>query len=485
MTRLIRAAAVSLALLGPGGAPVAAAVETRLALVIGNSAYSEAPLANPVNDARLMSQTLRELGFEVIERLDLDQKAMKIAIFEFGDRLEEAGKDAVGLFYYAGHGVQVDGDNYLIPLNATIEKERHVAVEAVSAAWVLGQMEFVGNRMNFVILDACRNNPLTRGFRSPTAGLARMDAPRGTLLAYSTSPGAVSLDGKGANSPYTEALARELKTPGIPVEQAFKRVRIAVMAQTNDKQVPWESSSLTGEFQFAPGDAREPSPQPVVAAAATDARPADGGAAERLFWETIQDSDDPAMFEEYLRTFPGGTFAGLARIKLDRLRRESEGEEVAVAGLRAVDAAPGWDEDGGVRDEPAPPPKHAAGALIDDIGALFDNGDLDGARAVAETFLETYPRHPRAPEVFLWLGEMYFVEEDFAHAAEVFADAYREFPHSDNAPEVLVQLSISLAHIGEERRACATLRKLRARVRTLPAEMKRDVRTLRRDLRCR
>ena len=136
------------------------AAEPRVALVIGNSAYAVAPLTNPANDARLMAATLRNLGFEVMERIDADQKTMKYAIIEFGERLDQAGSDAVGLFFYAGHGLQVKGENFLVPLNAQIDNDSHVAIEAVSAFWVLGEMEFAGNRMNFVILDACRNNPL-------------------------------------------------------------------------------------------------------------------------------------------------------------------------------------------------------------------------------------------------------------------------------------------------------------------------------------
>ena len=180
----------------------ASAAQPRIALVIGNSAYRDIPLANPANDARLMADVLGDLGFDVTLALDADQKAMKYAIVAFGERLAAAGKDAVGLFFYAGHGLQVNGQNYLVPLAAEIDKESHVAIEAVSAGWVLGEMEFAGNRMNFVILDACRNNPLSRSFRSATRGLARMDAPRGSIVAYSTAPGQVARDGEGFNSPY-------------------------------------------------------------------------------------------------------------------------------------------------------------------------------------------------------------------------------------------------------------------------------------------
>ena len=216
------------------------AAEPRVALVIGNSAYAVAPLANPANDARLMAATLRNLGFEVMERIDADQKTMKYAIIEFGERLDQAGSDAVGLFFYAGHGLQVKGENFLVPLNAQIDKESHVAIEAVSAFWVLGEMEFASNRVNFVILDACRNNPLARSFRSGTRGLARMDAPRGSLIAYSTGPGDVAADGAGANSPYTLALSQAMQTPGIPAEKMFKLARDRVLEETGGVQTPWE-----------------------------------------------------------------------------------------------------------------------------------------------------------------------------------------------------------------------------------------------------
>ena len=296
--------------------------EPRIALVIGNSAYKDAPLANPVNDARLMAETLRGLGFEVIERTDANLREMRLAIFELGDRLEAAGKEAVGLFYYAGHGVQVDGQNYLIPLNAEIEKERHVAIEAVGASRVLSQMEFAGNRVNFVILDACRNNPLTRGFRSQLRGLAKMNAPTGSLVAYSTGPGDVADDGDGANSPYTLALSQAMKTPGVAAEKMFKLVRNSVREATKEKQTPWEESSMTGgDFYFNPASVAA---APTVAQPAAQLAPApvvDSGASERLFWESIKDSDDPAMFEAYLQQFPNGEFTSLARLKRNKLEK--------------------------------------------------------------------------------------------------------------------------------------------------------------------
>ncbi len=240
---------------------LAQGAETRVALVIGNSAYPSGPLPNPANDARLMKEALRQLGFDVIERRDADQVGMKRAIQEFGSRLEQAGAEAVGLFYYAGHGVQLNGRNYLIPTTASIEREADVEIEAVSADWVIEQMRYARNRLNIMILDACRNNPFTRGMRSADRGLASMDAPAGILIAYSTAPGSVAQDGSGRNSPYTTALTQAMLERHEPVEQVFKHVRVGVIGVTAGKQVPWEASSLTGDFCFL-GESCTPVPPP-------------------------------------------------------------------------------------------------------------------------------------------------------------------------------------------------------------------------------
>jgi formylglycine-generating enzyme required for sulfatase activity len=248
-----------------------AAAETRLALVIGNGNYGGGigPLANAPNDAALMSKALQSAGFVVTTVIDADQRAMKRAFADFGQSLAAAGADTVGLFYYAGHGVQVDGKNFLIPAGAVIQSQADVEMEAVDANWVLKQMEFAGNRMNIIILDACRNNPLPPGTRSLENGLARMDAPTGSFIAYSTAPGAVALDGAGSNSPYSQALAAAIESQQLPLELLFRQVRVAVMNETGSKQVPWDSSSLTGEFYF-----KAPSGGSSVAAASPPAAPA-------------------------------------------------------------------------------------------------------------------------------------------------------------------------------------------------------------------
>jgi uncharacterized protein YgiM (DUF1202 family) len=228
----------------------------RVALVIGNSAYQHTTkLSNPQNDAHLMARTLRGLGFDVLARTNLTQTGMKIAITEFGERLEQAGKDAIGLFYYAGHGIQANGNNYLIPVDAKIGNKSHLDIYGVNANWVLAQMEEAKNPLNLMVLDACRNNPFgkswTRGIKQ---GLARMDAPRGTMIAYATRPGTVAADGTGANSPYTKALSKTMAKPGLTLSDVFIETRNMVMASTGGKQVPWEEGGLTSRFYFKPWD---------------------------------------------------------------------------------------------------------------------------------------------------------------------------------------------------------------------------------------
>jgi hypothetical protein len=226
-----------------------AASPQRIALVIGNSRYAAvAPLTNPRNDAELMARTLRSLGFQVTELIDADQNTMKQAMLNFGRALRD-GVDA-GLFYYAGHGVQANGINYLIPVDAVIKDQGELDLQAVDVNAFLRVMEGSASRVNIVILDACRNNPFATGFRSASRGLAPVDAPRGTYIAYSTSPANVAEDGTTGNSPYTLALAAAMQVPDQKLEDTFKQTRRTVLSETHDRQVPWETSSITGDFYF-------------------------------------------------------------------------------------------------------------------------------------------------------------------------------------------------------------------------------------------
>lgn len=225
----------------------------RIALVIGNSNYLHiSPLANPQNDAKSMAITLGEAGFLVTSLIDAGQNQMKRALLDFGRSLREEGVEA-GLFYYAGHGVQVRGENYLVPVNAQIASEDEIDLEAININDFLQVMNSSNANINIVVLDACRNNPFAGSSRSAVRGLASVDAPKGTLIAYATAPGDVALDGDSDNSPYTAALTRAISNGvGKTIESVFKAARREVLAVTGDKQVPWETSSITGDFYFHP-----------------------------------------------------------------------------------------------------------------------------------------------------------------------------------------------------------------------------------------
>jgi len=284
----------------------------RLALVIGNGAYRDAPLRNPVNDARALSAKLTALGFEVMKGENLGQRDMNRLVAQFGERL--AGND-VGMFFFAGHGIQIRGKNYLVPVDAQISSENSVRAEAVDVDAVLDQLS--SSPLNVVILDACRNNPFERRFRSLSVGLAQMDAPKGTLIAYATAPGKVARDGDGANSIYTSALLKLLDEPGVPLETVFKRVRAEVSQLTADNQIPWEASSLTGDFYFAAPPAQT---SPPAGDAAAGTRASTDAEAELLFWQSVKDSQDAADYEAYLRQFPDGRFVEIARNRLNRMK---------------------------------------------------------------------------------------------------------------------------------------------------------------------
>jgi hypothetical protein len=244
-------------------APVAAA-EQRVALVIGNGQYRDSPLLNPVNDARAVAEALGRAGFRVVQKENAGRAEMQLALRDFGDALKGGG---VGLFYFAGHGVQVKGRNYLVPVDASIEREDEVAYNSVDANQVLDKMEAAGNRLNIVILDACRNNPFARSFRSASAGLAQMEAPVGTFVAFATAPGSVASDGQGKNGLYTQHLLRAMLRPGVKIEDVFKDVRAGVRRDSQGRQVPWENTSLEGDFVFVP---RPPAPPAAALASAPE-----------------------------------------------------------------------------------------------------------------------------------------------------------------------------------------------------------------------
>jgi hypothetical protein len=230
--------------------PAVAVSEKRLALVIGNSTYpATSRLANPANDAQDMAAALKELGFEVMLYTDLDKKKLRKAVDDFGFRLKDY---QVGLFFYAGHGVAVGDRNYLVPVDAKPETAGDIEFDCEPADRVLAKMDDARTRTNIIVLDACRNNPFERSLvrGGNDGGLTSMNAPNGSYIAYATAPSKTAADGTGRNGLYTSALLKHLKEPNIPIEDVFKRVRRDVMQQTNNRQQPWDSSSLTSDFFF-------------------------------------------------------------------------------------------------------------------------------------------------------------------------------------------------------------------------------------------
>lgn len=265
--RRLRCQFTAVAVLFFAGVTLGHAAENRTALIIGNADYTESPLKNPGNDARDMAEALQQIGFDVTLSVDVNRREMGKSIREFGKKLRNRG--GVGLFYYAGHGMQIDSRNYMIPVDSPMEEEDEVPYESVEVGSVLAKMESAGNALNVIILDACRNNPFPSQFRSSSRGLARVEAPIGSLIVYSTAPGSVADDGDGRNGIFTGHLLDQLRTPGLSLSETVRRTRAAVVKSTNRAQVPWESSSLLTDIEFtkplaASGDKPEkPAPKPA------------------------------------------------------------------------------------------------------------------------------------------------------------------------------------------------------------------------------
>ena len=309
---LQRLSALSAASLLPwGGAAFAATPSTlnalpRTALVIGNSRYKGAPLKNPANDAGAIAENLKKLGFNVVSQLDGGKTAMENAIRAYGEQL--ARSKGVGLFYFAGHGLQLSWRNFLVPVDANLDRVEDVPRQTVDLAGLLGGIGKAGNPMNIVILDACRDNPFGGELKSGK-GLSQMDAPIGTLLAYATAPGNVASDGAGANGLYTENLLRAIGTPEARIEDALKRVRLNVRLASRGTQVPWETTSLEGDVFIFKDAAKKLSEEELEKELEADI-------AE---WGRIKSSKNVEDWVGYLRMFPNGRFAEIAQTRLARL----------------------------------------------------------------------------------------------------------------------------------------------------------------------
>lgn len=353
--------ALSLLFFVLAGLAPAAWAEERIALIIGNSQYaSVSALDNAVNDAELMGDALEAVGFDVTLVANSTQVELKRAIAQFGRQLRASGPDTVGLFYYAGHGVQSFGSNYLLPVDASLSDAADLDLVAFEASSVLRQMASARNRTNIVILDACRNNPFEDIPDLNDNGLAEMKAPTGTYLAYATAPGAVAFDGVGQNSPFTAALAEAIQTEDAPIEAVFKQVRVAVLDETSGAQTPWDTSSLTQDFVFRPG--RQLTAEEV---------------AEQQLWNSVSQSSDPVQIMLFLRSYPDGMFAAEARAALT----EALQDELSSGTAPVVEAAPA--PEAPVSVTPAPPP--------DLEMQLMETARASGLKSDYEAYLEAFP----------------------------------------------------------------------------------------------
>ncbi|MBU0498707.1 MAG: caspase family protein [Gammaproteobacteria bacterium] len=294
-----------------------ASPQPRIALVVGNAAYKDAPLRNPVNDANDFGARLRRLGFDVSLLLDADRRKLKEGIRDFSRKLN---KDTVGLFYFAGHGIEVSGNNYLIPVNADIQGEADVEYEAINAGRLLSELKQANNGLNLVVLDACRNNPYARSFRSASRGLARMDAPAGTLILYATQPGDVAQDGQGRNGLFTEKLLKSLDTPGLKAEEVFKQTALDVNSASAGKQIPWQEGVILGHFYFNPasgqGGSTTVSPPPVQESAPPQYNVDVERLTELEVWNWAKEKDTTESYRQYLNQYPSGQFATMARLNI-------------------------------------------------------------------------------------------------------------------------------------------------------------------------
>lgn len=299
--------------------------EKRVALVIGNAAYRQGPLANPVNDARAMATQLRQLGFETIVKENLKQREIGSVYREFRNKISPGG---VALVFYAGHGMQIRGQNFFPAVDSDISSEEDVPLHSVNLGTLLENMEEAKAGVSIVLLDACRDNPYTRRFRSATRGLAKVQAASGTLIHYATKPGSVAADGEGKNGTYTEALLAQMREPGVPVEMMLKTVANKVVEVTQGKQEPWIEGSLRGDFYFVNRPTihvnvpTPPAPDPEVET-----------------WLAAQTANAQAAYETYLLAYPNGRFAAAARIKLIALQKPAPKEPAAVSERQTAPAA--------------------------------------------------------------------------------------------------------------------------------------------------
>jgi TPR repeat protein/uncharacterized caspase-like protein len=400
-----------------------ARADKRVALVIGNSAYKNiSRLDNPANDAKLMASTLKRLGFTLIgngAQVDLDKAAFDNAAQNFGRQLQGAD---VGLFYYAGHGVQVGGSNFLVPVNANPTREADVDFQMVDVNVLLRQMQGSGTRLNLVVLDACRNNPFAGGgMRSANRGLAQMFAPEGTLISYATQPGNVAQDGTYGNSPYTKALAQTIGKAGLDIFQAFNEVGLVVKRSTGGAQQPWVSSSpIDGAFYFV-------APTSGVAANITTSSPQDEATQA---WAAAKDTTNAAVLEAFIKRFPKSFYAELARARIEELKKT----QIATV-APGVPALP--------RNTPQPEPGNAS--ALTNLALQYEEGEGMPKNEVEAARLYRQAADLGNRQAILNLGSMY---HDGRGVAQSYAEALRFFQKAAELGDgqAMTNLGVMYAH---------------------------------------
>jgi len=382
--------------------------QTRTAIVIGNSNYLVGPLKNPANDAKAMTLQLKKMGFDVTTIIDAPRKVMVKSIRRWGQTLK---KNDIGLFYYAGHGLQLNGQNYLVPIDAEIDSEENIEFESVSLGEVLNQMGSAKNSANIIILDACRNNPFKTSFRSSVRGLQRVEGPSGTIIAYSTSPQSVADDGKGSNGLYTTHLLRAMEAPGRPIEFVFKDVAAKIKQITNGKQIPWYSAgSFTGEFSFVISSDNQMS----------NADPFEDSISisiEKEFWNEVKTINTPEMYEEYIKQYPDGRYLKLANLMIHRSRPTSKSEIIAK-------------------------PSKSEKEFYNEAFSYMTEDDFTNAIKSFSQLLENYPRGNYSDLAQFWLGHAYYSSSELDTALVEFEKVTNNYPRSKKAPESLLKQAI-------------------------------------------
>ena len=404
------------------------AAERRVALVIGNSAYAEKPLRNPVNDATDMATALRRMGFEVMERKNRNADQLRGDLSDFQDKLNPG---AVGLFYFAGHGVQAGrGQNYLLPVGVTYKRERDAEAYGLEVGSVLRRMEDSGASLSLVILDACRDSPLPPEGRSTgSRGLGRMEAPSGSMIAFATAPGSIADDNStGRNGLYTQHLLAAIETPGMRLEDVFKRVRRSVERDSNRRQSPEEIMKLTSDepfyFKGGPG-VQTASLRPELTGRLPQHNP------EEDAWAAAKAANSSAGYGAYLDEYPNGRFASAARVARASLagalvQHESSAGAAQSPGRELITVRVDGRE---FRAVPSEKLDYEAVLMV------FRKGEFADAQGMFVDFLKRYPQTGYRPTALFWLGNAQYATKDYKDAITSFLGMVAAAPDHARAPE--------------------------------------------------